>query len=314
MNIKKLIIGLIILCCIVFYVLYQRIVVQSNMQKTKPYIVCTTTIIGDTIQQIAQNSVHIDILMGPGVDPHVYKPIENDLLKIAKANLIVYHGLHLEARMVDLFAHLNSIKPTVDATKDIPKHLLISVNDQRTIFDPHVWFDPQLWIYVVTTIATKLTELLPENSDVYEHNKNIFIDQIRQMYQATRLQIQQIPTNQRILITSHDAFSYFARAYDFKVVSLQGINTATEAGVQDVQDVVSIILKHQIPTIFVESSVPPRSMQAIQQRVATQHGNVKIGQELYSDSLGNPKSPAGTYLGMLNYNVDAILQGLLPIS
>lgn len=301
---------LIIGCSIIFYLLYQRIVVQSNIQKTKPYIVCTTTIIGDTIKQIAQDSIQIDILMGPGVDPHVYKPVEHDLLKIAKANLVVYHGLHLEARMVDLFQHLNTLKPTLNATKDIPRHLLIGVNDQNNIFDPHVWFDPNLWIYTVTTITKKLCELIPENKDVFEHNKDVFIDRIHQMYQATRQQIAQIPHDKRILITSHDAFSYFARAYDFKVISLQGINTATEAGVQDVQDVVQIILEHKIPTIFVESSVPPRSMHAIQQRVLAQHGTVTIGNELYSDSLGNSNTQEGTYLGMLSYNIDAILQGL----
>lgn len=310
MNIRYLSALLITLCFIVFYVLYQRIVVQSNVQKTKPYIVCTTTIIGDTITQIARDTVQIDVLMGPGVDPHVYKPIENDLLKIAQSNLVIYHGLHLEARMVDLFEHLNATKPTLAATKDIPEHLLITVNDQRTIFDPHVWFDPQLWVYVATTITQKLTQLLPVHAEVYEHNKNVFIDEIQQMYHATRQEIQQIPINKRILITSHDAFSYFGRAYDFKVVSLQGINTATEAGVNDVQDVVNVILKNKIPTIFVESSVPPRSMQAIQQRVAAQNEKVSIGQELFSDSLGDPQAQSGTYLGMLNYNVNAILQGL----
>lgn len=310
MNIRQISVCIAIFSGIALYSLYTRIVVQPLVQKTKPYVVCTTTILGDTIRQIAQDKIDLEILMGPGVDPHVYKPVENDLIKIAQADLIVYHGLHLEARMADLFAHLNHVKPTLSATKDIPNNLLMSVNDNHTVFDPHVWFDPMIWIYVVKTITQKLSELIPEHAASFQHHQNMYIDNMVNMYEMTFAQIQKIPANKRFLITSHDAFSYFARAYDCNVVSLQGINTATQAGVQDVQKIVTVILQHQIPTIFVESSVPPRNMMAIQERVAAQHHHVTIGEELFSDSLGTLDTPEGTYLGMMCYNCSAITKGL----
>jgi manganese/zinc/iron transport system substrate-binding protein len=311
MNITRLSIVFTFLSAATLYVLYQKISQQSALQANKPCIVCTTTIIANSINQIAGDSIQLETLMGPGVDPHVYKPIEADFLKIAKADLIMYHGLHLEARMVDLFEHMATIKPTVAVTKDIPAQLLISSNDDHTIFDPHVWFDPELWIQVATTIETALSNLLPEHAHTYRHNRDVFINQIQQMHQATKQQLSKIPAEQKIVVTSHDAFSYFARTYGFKVVSLQGINTVAQEGLRDLQDVVDIILRYKIPTIFIESSVPPRSMQAIQQQVAAQGGHVAIGQELLSDSLAPANCPGSTYLEMLSYNSNAILDGLI---
>jgi len=312
MNIRKLISILSLCIGAMLYLLYRTIMIPTITSKSKPYVVCTTTIIGDTIAQIARDTVHLEILMGPGVDPHTYKPVENDLIKIAQADLILYHGLHLEARMTDLFEHLTTTKITYPVTQDIPPHLLIAADENEAVFDPHVWFDPLLWIYAINTTAQKLSELLPENTKLYERNADQLICAIQALYQSTRIELQTIPLEKRYLITSHDAFSYFARAYDFNVISLCGINTASEAGVSDVQAIIQTILQHHIPTIFVESSIPPRSMQAIQQGVSAHRRQVNIGQELYSDSLGAPCSPASTYQKMISYNVQAIKQGLTP--
>ncbi|MCX5924392.1 MAG: zinc ABC transporter substrate-binding protein [Candidatus Dependentiae bacterium] len=278
---------------------------------SKPLVVCTTTIIGDTIKQIAQGTIDLEILMGPGVDPHLYKPIEQDVYKISQAHIIFYNGLHLEARMGELFAKMATIKKTVAVTKDIPQDFLIKSTEHADFTDPHVWFDPRLWSYAIETITCVLQENSPQHHDFYEENKKEFLEKLNALYFSTRADIQRIPLKRRILITGHDAFSYFAQAYDCKVVSLQGISTASEAGTKDVQHLVHFIYKHKIPTIFVETSVPSRNIQALQQGVSALGFNVCIGDELYSDALGSPSTEQGTYLGMLQSNVDAIVHGLL---
>lgn len=311
MNIKYLVTIIIALCCIGGYGIYYKVKITENKKTERLYIVCTTTILGDTIKEITHDSVDLDILMNPGVDPHTYKPIEPDMLKIAKADLIIYHGLHLEARMADLFAHLKHSKETLAATECISKNRLICSNAECSIYDPHVWLHPLLWIEVVENIAQKLKELVPSEKETYQHNAEIFIRKIQQMYQATLEKSKDIPDKQRILITSHDAFSYFAQAYNFKTIGLQGINTATEAGIADITEVVNFIITYKIPTVFIESSIPPKTMQAIQERVQKQGFTIHIGNELYSDSLSASSGPAGTYLNMLDYNLTAIINGLM---
>lgn len=310
MNIKYFIIGITTLCIISGYGLYRRIKLLEIKKNNKPYILCTTTILGNTIKEIAYDSIDLEVLMGPGVDPHTYKPIEPDMIKIAKADIIIYHGLHLEARMADLFAHLKHSKQTLAATECIPKNKLICIDTTCSIYDPHVWLHPLLWIDVVENIAQKLGELIPHQKDTYIHNANIFSNKIKQMYQATLEKSKAIQPSKRVLITSHDAFSYFAQAYDFKTMSLQGINTATETGLADMQQVVKFIIQHKIPTIFIESSIPPKTMQAISQRVQNLGFTINIGDELYSDSLSSTHGPAATYLDMIDYNLSTIIKGL----
>ncbi|MBP9765182.1 zinc ABC transporter substrate-binding protein [Candidatus Babeliales bacterium] len=312
MKFKYLVIILCALITLVTYNVIKKVILQNQTQGKKPYVVCTTTLISDALQHIAQDTIHLDVLMGPGVDPHTYKPIEKDLIKIARAHLVVYHGLHLEARMAELFEHLNSLKPTLAVTKNIEHRYLIKADDSDTIYDPHVWFNPDLWICTLTTICSTLCSMYPEHKILYQENTQRYIQEIQKAYHDCCKQTQKIPYKNRFLITSHDAFSYFGKAFNFNVVSLQGINTACEAGMCDVNNIVQMIIKHKIPTIFVESCIPPRNMQAIQQRVATHRHTVNIGPELYSDSLGNPDSPEGTYVGMLKYNVQTIVNGLHP--
>lgn len=296
--------------CVAMLCLYDVILQQSTSNDDRPHVVCTTTIIADTIANIAADTVQITPLMGPGVDPHSYKPIENDLYKIAQADLIVYHGLHLEARMADLFMHLKNTKNVCCVSDDIPKDLLISSDENPEIFDPHIWFDPNLWIYAVKKITNDLIQLCSQHKALYEKNSQHFIDKINAVFHQTFTKLTSIPAHKRYLITSHDAFSYFAKSYKFNVISLCGINTTSEAGITDVQAVIQAIIAHHIPTIFVESCIPPRSMQAIMQAVIAQHHQVKIGQELYADSLGTSNSPANSYINMINYNIDTILTGL----
>lgn len=311
MNISQLIKFLIAAICITICSLY-LVITQPHRQEQQcqPYVVCTTTIIADAVKNIAGETIALQTLMGPGVDPHCYKPVENDLYKIAQADLVLYHGLHLEARMVDLFEHLSASQPVCCVTRDLDRKLLICAQECSNLYDPHIWFNPKLWMQVCNTVHECLATQFPEHALLYQKNYKKYVQEIARTYQTTYDHIQQIPCEKRYLITSHDAFSYFAQAYDFHVISLCGINTTSEAGITDVQNIIAAIIAHHIPTIFVESSIPARSMQAIAQGVLAQHHSVTIGPELYSDSLSTTDEPAHDYMGMLTYNITTIIDGL----
>lgn len=310
MNIKYLIFTIISLCIVGGFGLYFKVKNLEKEKLNKIHVVCTTTILGDTIKQIAGDSINLDVLMGAGVDPHTYRPIEPDMLRIAQADLIIYHGLHLEARMADLFKHLTHSKETLAASECIPKEKLICADEECDIYDPHVWLHPILWINVIENITKKLGEVIPDEKNKYEYNANIFIKKIQQIYQATLEKTKKINPQKRVLITSHDAFSYFAQAYNFTTISLQGINTATQTGLADTTKVVNFIVEYKIPTIFIESSIPPKTMQAIQQQVQNLGFDINIGDELYSDSLSPKNGPSSTYLDMIEYNLNTIINGL----
>jgi manganese/zinc/iron transport system substrate-binding protein len=313
MRYRHLVISLVLILCSLFIVFSWIIFKQTTKDSTKPLVVCTTTIIGDTIKNIARDTIDLTILMGPGVDPHLYKPIEQDVLHISNAHIIFYNGLHLEARMTDLFEHLSSTKNTVAVTRDIPRDQLIQSPHLAQFVDPHVWFDPLLWIQVIETITKTLQDFLPQHEDLYETNKQTFIAKIRRTHETLIKQNFEVPQSRRILITGHDAFSYFARMYDYQVVSLQGISTISEAGTQDVQNIINVIIQNKIPTIFAESSIPTRNIQALQEGAKSRGYMVSIGEELLSDALGSPETAQGTYLGMLTWNTDSIVSGLKEI-
>lgn len=291
-------------------IFYVQVLLQAATEKSKLYVTCTTTIIADAIKHIARDKIKLDVLMGPGVDPHLYKPIEQDISKIAQADIIFYNGLHLEARMTDLFEQMNSVKTTIAVCKDIPTEMLIPSPEHHNYFDPHIWFDPKIWSYAIETISETLQKHDRTHKEFYKQNTKNYLQKIESMYQQTQQQMMSIPKEKRTLITAHDAFEYFAQAYHCKVVSLQGISTASEAGAQDVQNLANFIVEHQIPAIFIETSIPSRTLEAVQQNVLSKGFSVHIGQELYSDALGSPETIAGTYIGMMEYNVATIVKEL----
>ena len=311
MNIKYLIISILSLCFIFGFGLYYKIsTIKKDGHKKKPLVVCTTTILGNTIQEIVKESIDIQVLMKPGVDPHTYKAIEPDLLKIAQADAIMYHGLHLEARMADLFAHLSHQKKTYAVSDCIDPKKLICADQECNIYDPHIWLHPELWLEVVKNITKIVCLIRPDEKDTYLHNSYVLSQRILQAHESNKTRFKKIPKSKRILITSHDAFSYFAKCYDFEVLSLQGINTASETGIADVEKITNFIVDHKVPTVFIESSIPPKTMQAIQERVEKKMHHVEIGDELYSDSLSGPNEEASTYIDMINHNTDVIIKGL----
>lgn len=303
----------IIICCTALCIIYASLFFrlhQSEHKKTKPYIICTTSIIGDMVAHIGKDTLEIVTLMGPGVDPHLYKPVESDILKIAYADIIFYNGLHLEAKMADLFESLANNQTTVAVTKNIPRDQLLAIDGYETTYDPHVWFDINLWINAAQTVGQALTELAPEHTELYQNNTHEYVKKLETLLKTTQFIMNSIKKEKRILISAHDAFSYFGRLYECKVVALQGISTESAPGAYEVQAIIQLICTQKIPAIFIESSIPVKNILAIQEGACCYGHEVHLGGELYSDALGTKNSSASTYIDMIMHNVSTIAHAL----
>jgi len=249
--------------------------------------------------------------MGPGVDPHLYKPSAGDIGRLEDADIILYGGLELEGRMTDTFVRVaRTGKPTVAVTQDIPEERLTEPEEFAGKYDPHVWFDVTLWMLAAQTINAELALLEPESAETFQANTDAYLAQMAELDRYVQEQIARIPEGQRVLITAHDAFGYFGLRYGLEVRGLQGTSTATEASANDIQALSDFIVERQIPAIFVESSVPPATIEAVQAAVGSRGFEVAIGGQLFSDAMGDAGTPEGTYLGMVRHNVDTIATAL----
>ena len=274
-------------------------------------IVTTTGMIADIAKNIGGERVQVTALMGPGVDPHLYKASEGDVRLLQEADVIFYNGLHLEAQMGEVLERLNEFGiRTVAVTDKIDRSLLESPPQFAGNYDPHVWFDVTLWMSAAEQVKETLLEVDPDSGSVYEANAEAYLAQLEELHQYVLDQANSIPAEQRILVTAHDAFNYFGRAYGFEVRGLQGISTEAQAGTADVQALADFIVEQQIPAIFVESSVPQRNVEAVQAAVQAQGFDVKIGGSLFSDAMGTEGTPEGTYVGMVRHNIDTIVEAL----
>lgn len=287
---------------------------QAALGERTVRIVTTTSIIADLMREVGGERVEVQGLMGPGVDPHLYTASEGDVTRMANADLIVYNGLDLEGKMTDVLAEIAERgRPTVAlAEESVPDSLLLESPDYAGNYDPHIWLDVQLWKRAARHAAATLAAMDTAHAAVYEANAAAYADSLDRLDAYVRAQAERIPARQRALITSHDAFRYFGRAYGFEVRGLQGISTATEAGTADVQRLAAFVAERRIPAMFVETSVPRRGIEAVQAAVRARGFDVKIGGTLYGDALGGPSTPAATYLGMVRTNIDTIVSGLLP--
>ena len=282
----------------------------NTAKNNKPIVISTTGMIHNIVEEIGNNHVNAIGLMGPGVDPHLYKASAGDVKKLNEADLILYNGLHLEAKMIDIFKKLNKKKTAIAVTSSIPKDDLLAPEDYDGFYDPHVWFDISLWKYAVITVTNALIELKPQLEKEFLSNQNNYLKKLDELDIWVKEQINLIPQNKRLLVTAHDAFGYFGKQYGIKVVGLQGISTAAEANTKDIQNVVNVIIKNNIPTIFIESSVPVRQINAVKAAVRAKGNNVEIGQPLFTDAMGSAGTPEGTYIGMIKHNVSSIVNGL----
>lgn len=283
---------------------------NATADNGKPNVVATTGQIADAIANIAGDSVNLSGLLGPGIDPHLYVPTEGDVSTFSEADLIVYNGLDLEAQMARVLEQMESRGVSVLAVgNSLPAETLLNW-DSEYPNDPHVWNDPILWSTAVELMRDQLIELNPDEADLYTANAKTYIDTIGETHEFVLEQIATIPEERRVLITAHDAFGYFGRQYGMEVVGLQGISTESEASTADIQDLVDFIVEREIPAIFVETSVSPKTIEAVQAAVADQGLNVEIGGSLFSDALGEEGSGAETYIGMIRANATTLANAL----
>lgn len=282
---------------------------SEKKEDGKLNVVTTTTMITDLVKNIGGNHINLQGLMGSGVDPHLYKASEGDVTKLANADVIFYNGLHLEGKLVEVFEKMKN-KKTVAVSDVLDKTTLIGSDYFASNYDPHIWFNIDYWKQVTNYIVKTLSEELPEQKAVFETNGKNYLGQLLALQENVETTINTLPKNQRILVTAHDAFNYFGKSFEFEVVGLQGLSTATEAGVQDVQNLSAFIIEKKVKAIFVESSVPKRTIEALQAAVRSKDHEVSIGGTLYSDALGDAGTVEGTYIGMYEYNVNTIVNAL----
>jgi manganese/zinc/iron transport system substrate-binding protein len=283
---------------------------QLNIGDRPLRIVATTGHVADVVRNVGGARVEVTALMGPGVDPHLYKASARDVIAIQNADVVFYNGLELEGRMTEIFERLARTRPVYPVSRSIPPERLRASDQYQNAFDPHIWFDPTIWSYAVDEVARRLAQLDPAAEAVYMANAERYQQALAELDRYAREQIARIPPQSRVLITAHDAFGYFGEHYGFEVHGLQGISTASEAGAADVQRLAQFIVDRQIRAIFVESSVPQATVRAVQEAVRARGGDVAIGGQLFSDALGADGTPEGTYLGMFRYNVDTIVAAL----
>ncbi|MEL6539172.1 MAG: zinc ABC transporter substrate-binding protein [Bacteroidota bacterium] len=273
-------------------------------------IVATTGMLGDALRNIVQEHAQVITLMGPGVDPHAYKATQRDVQHLLKADIVFYNGLHLEGRMADILKKLSKKRPIHAAGDAIPHEQLIIDPDFPMGIDPHIWFDVQLWMRVVQYMSTLLQAAHPQKARYYQANTTTYLQQLANLDRSIAQAIQEIPALQRVLITAHDAFGYFGRAYAMEVRGLQGISTVSECGLRDVTDLVEFIIERNIKALFLETSVPERPLKAVVEGCRQRGHPMVVGGYLYSDALGQEGTPTGTYYGMVQANVQAIINAL----
>ncbi|WP_224483239.1 metal ABC transporter solute-binding protein, Zn/Mn family [Robertkochia aurantiaca] len=279
--------------------------------KGKLQVVTTTTMLTDLLEVIGGDSINTQGLMGTGVDPHLYRASEGDMTKLYNADMVFYNGLHLEGKLVDVFEKMEQTnKYTVAVSDTLNRDSLIGSEYFASNYDPHIWFDVSYWKKIAVFTSRELERERPELAPFFRKNLEEYLRELDILDRELREKIEELDPEERILVTAHDAFNYFGRAFGFEVVGLQGLSTATEAGVKDVQELADFIIENDIKAIFVESSVPVRTIEALQEAVRGQGHEVAIGGMLYSDALGDKNTPEGTYLGMFRSNVQTIVEAL----
>lgn len=284
---------------------------QEKDPNQKTQVVTTTTMITDLVKNVGGDLIDVNGLMGAGVDPHLYKASAGDVTKLANADIIFYNGLHLEGKLVEVFEKMESATTAqVALGEKLDTTGLIGSDYFASNYDPHVWFNIQYFKQFTGEVVRTLSRKLPQHKELFKTNGDAYLKQLESLETEIKETISTLPKEKRILVTAHDAFNYFGKSYDFEVVGLQGLSTATEAGVQDVQKLSQFIIDRNVKAIFVESSVPQRTIEALQEAVRAKDHEVVIGGSLYSDALGDAGTVEGTYIGMFRYNVNTIVDSL----
>lgn len=278
-----------------------------------PVVTCTIGMITDVARNIGGNAFAISGLMGAGIDPHLYKPSAGDIVRLGDADLVLFNGLHLEGRLTDTLEDINASGGVVtNAVADrIPEEQRLRSDADTLSWDPHVWMDVSLWDIVAGEITEALTTMSPDDAEAISGRSEAYRRRLHELEEWIFSEFARVPKEIRVLVTAHDAFNYFGRRYEIEVMGLQGLSTATEAGAGDVQSLSQLLAERQIPAIFVESSIPPSTIEAVQAATRARGWDVQIGGELYSDAMGTAGTPEGTYIGMIRHNVSTVVEALL---
>lgn len=273
-------------------------------------VVATTSMIADAVRQVGGGLVTVKALMGPGVDPHAYRQTRTDIVAMTRADLVLWHGLYLEAQMEDFLLKLTKRGTVVAVGEAVPKDTLIGHANYEGRYDPHVWMVPDLWVHVVDAVRDALSATAPDHADTFTANAAAHLRDVARLGTFARTATATVPEANRILLTAHDAFGYFGRAYGIEVIGIQGISTESEAGLNRISTLVEMLVDRDIRAVFVESSVSDRNIRALIEGAAASGHTVTIGGELYSDAMGQPDTYEGTYIGMLDHNVTTIASAL----
>ncbi len=299
--------------CLHTFLLLGLIVSCSSPVKTdtgKIKVVATTGMLYDAVMNIGGDKIEAEAIMGPGVDPHLYKATQGDLSKFNRADVIIYNGILLEGKMSEILEKLGRQKPVYAVAESIPEEMLLPLAGYEDTFDPHVWFDVNRWSIVVNEINKSLISVDSVNADHYESNAQSYLSQLDSLHAFVTSRIQEIPRERRILITAHDAFGYFGEAYGIQVEGLQGISTVADFGLKDIANIIDIIITNDIKAIFVETSVSEKSINAVVTGCKEKGQDVSVGGYLYSDAMGDFGTEEGTYIGMFRKNVNTIVEAL----
>ncbi len=273
-------------------------------------VVATTGMIADAARVVGGDHVKVRALMGPGVDPHAYRQTRSDIVAMTRADLVLWHGLYLEAQMEDFLRKLAKTRVVVAVAEQLPKQNLMAHDDYEDKFDPHVWMDPEIWSKVVVQVQTALSDVSPEHKAKFVANTASYLEEIKTLSRYAKQVLETVPLQSRVLLTAHDAFNYFGKAYGYEVIGIQGISTESEAGLKRIGELVDVLVQRKIGAVFVESSVSDRNMRALIEGAASKDHKVVIGGELFSDAMGADGTYEGTYIGMIDHNSTTIARAL----
>jgi len=272
--------------------------------------VATVGMVADLVRNVGGERVDVQQIMGPGVDPHLYKATRDDVQAIMTADIVFYSGLMLEGKMVDTLIKVSRTKPVYAVTERLDDASLLEPPSLAGHYDPHVWMDVSAWSQCVDAVADALRKYDPAHADTYRSNAAAYRQQLAELHEYGRTATATIPADSRVLITSHDAFNYFGRAYGLEVQGVQGISTESEAGLQRINELVDLLVERNVRAVFVESSVPRKSIEALVDGARSRGHQVRIGGELYSDAMGDAGTYEGTYVGMLDHNIAIVTDAL----
>ncbi|MFM7076935.1 MAG: metal ABC transporter solute-binding protein, Zn/Mn family [Planctomycetaceae bacterium] len=278
----------------------------------RPRVLATTTVVADLVRQVGGDRVAVECLMAPGIDPHSYRATPRDADRLARADLVIASGLHLEGRLADLLAKLGKRVPVLAVADTLPKERLLEAD--AGFQDPHVWFDAALWSLCAAPVADALAAIDADGAPAYRERARDYAERLVALDGRVRERLATVPAERRVLVTAHDAFRYFGRAYEVEVVGIQGTSTEAEAGLRDINRLVDLVVTRRIPAVFVETSVSDRNVAALREGAASRGHAVALGGRLHSDSLGPPDGAAATLEGAILENVETILAGIAPPS